>query len=1107
MSFPGRSDMFRVVEAHKSVDLDGLLRALLERVYKRRLRLKERFVEFDSLRTGAISVHKFRTALSIAGLDDLSDKEYATLAAAYAGPTPDSVKYIDLINYLEQAFVVPDMERYPAATVPVLAAASIRKPLPTLSDAQEAEVAALIARMRKHVLINRLAVKQPFDDFARGSGTIHRVTRSQFRQVLGWLHIELTNAEAELLCAKLDTHNDRTCNYLEFAVLVDPSVAAALPPALGGSIETKKLHSGFRTSHVASAQPNGYQPGRPPVTLDEPRLPLREPPPPSDADALAALLRRCAEKVATNRVRLVDFFADYDKGRSGKISIPAFRTALSIAFDRLCIELTEAEFVLVATRYAASLTDGSAAVRWRAFIDDIEELLAPPRGIEQAPLMEPVQHAVCASDKLRPPPAGREAEWEALRARIRKQTADRSLLLRPPFDDLSRTGTARLVDHVTRTQFQQGLVTLGLSVSRDELEILFHRYDTARDSTVHYVLFAAEMDDYETFSHRLSTWNRGIGDGGFNKPKTFAPDPNLPYGTYVQPGRAEPTADVPRLPGTPTPPVEPGAIVRELQLCARRYGIRVSDFFVDFDRHRSRKLSPAHFRIALRGAFERRLALSEAQVVALIRAYAAGDGGGGGGSDAQPTLVRWRDFADDVDAAFGVKELERTPLAAPSFLEEVRALPEVTAEELALVEAVLERFSRAVRQRSLALAPQLRDFERSARSPLMVGRVTQTQFRQALGSAQLELTNGEFAALVKRFDTRRDGSVDYVQFVHLVDPSEAHQLAPGRAVRSTCGYHHPRVLEPASRSAYQPGRPPTSLDQPRLLEKPSSNVADLVSRMRNKTLVLRLRVEDAFRDHDHLNSGCVSVEHFRSAISRAFDTASLALTEAEFGLLVRHYQRAPAAESALATINAGASGTQSPPAESAPASAEAAEPPAAATGARKRAVPPGVLLVDWRAFCADVEPVMTGLEKDPLAEVHALRADRALQVLSDEDEEALAQLLASIRHRFVTRRVLLKPFFQDFAHSRMKATVADHVTRKQFRQALSTAGIELPAAQLELLYAKYDDSNDQSINYTAFTRAVDPAETYSDRPAEPRQPFADGYARPRVVLPSQQRAF
>lgn len=44
-----------------------------------------------------------------------------------------------------------------------------------------------------------------------------------------------------------------------------------------------------------------------------------------------------------------------------------------------------------------------------------------------------------------------------------------------------------------------------------------------------------------------------------------------------------------------------------------------------------------------------------------------------------------------------------------------------------------------------------------------VGRITQAQFRQALTIAGLELTNSEFAALVKRFDTRREGSVDYVQ--------------------------------------------------------------------------------------------------------------------------------------------------------------------------------------------------------------------------------------------------------------------------------------------------------------------------------------------------------
>lgn len=133
----------------------------------------------------------------------------------------------------------------------------------------------------------------------------------------------------------------------------------------------------------------------------------------------------------------------------------------------------------------------------------------------------------------------------------------------------------------------------------------------------------------------------------------------------------------------------------------------------------------------------------------------------------------------------------------------------------------------------------------------------------------------------------------------------------------------------------------------------------------------------------------------------------------------------------------------------------------------------------------------------------------------------------------------------------MKATVADHVTRKQFRQALSTAGVELPTDQMELIYDKFDDSNDLSINYVAFTRAVDPAvsaaakggragaargswrpagvrskltpyhacrrrppfrraarvqETYSDRPTEPSQRFTDGYLKPRVVLPSAQQA-
>lgn len=408
MAFAGRSEMLQVVEvralpapactsvlrarcarsplalygrslpaqAQKDVDMDALMADLLERVFKRRLRLRERFVEFDPLRTGAVSAHKFRTALTIAGLDHLSDRQYAALAAAFAGPAAGTVQYAALVNHLEQAFVVPDMERHPGATVPPLAAGSVRRPLPALGGAEEAELGALLARIRAQVVGQRLQVKQPFDDFAKGSGLTHRVTRSQFRQVtlrlraparartsaplactrapartcqrppfsplhlrpqvLGMLGVQLTNGEAELLCAKYDSHADRSVNYVEFAVAVDPAVAAALPPALGGSIETATFPSGFRAQKVLSLHEGAYQPGRAPVSQDAPRLPSHELPATSSPEgALDALICRCAEKGLTLRVRLRDSLAAYDKGRSNKMPLPAFRVALSNAFDRL----------------------------------------------------------------------------------------------------------------------------------------------------------------------------------------------------------------------------------------------------------------------------------------------------------------------------------------------------------------------------------------------------------------------------------------------------------------------------------------------------------------------------------------------------------------------------------------------------------------------------------------------------------------------------------------------------------------------------------------------------------------------------------------------------
>lgn len=504
----------------------------------------------------------------------------------------------------------------------------------------------------------------------------------------------------------------------------------------------------------------------------------------------------------------------------------------------------------VAETYSAALADGAPAVRWQDFAAAVDSWTDPPAGFERDPLLVPTARAVCAADKLREPPAGQEHAWEALRDRIRKRASDRSLQLRPVFSDLSRNGPLRLVEHVTRSQLAQGLDALGIATTRAELELLCHRYDTRRDGTFHFVLFASEMDGAEASSQRLSTWNAGVGEGGFHAAKTLPPDRSLPYGTYVQPGRAQPGADVPRLAGTAPPPLDVPSLLRQLTLCAQRDGIRLEPHFADRDRLRTRKLPPAQFRLALRAAFERRYAFSEAQVSALARHYAAQPGAPEGAPGA---LVRYRDFCDDVNAA--ARGLEAAPLATPQPVSADVSLPDVSPAELQLVEAVISRVADAVRQRSLSLSPQLRDFERSKRSPLLLGRVSRAQFRQALLTAGLDMTNAEFAAVAKRFDSRRDGSVDFQRFVHRVDPSEAVALS-GRAIGSTCGYHHPKVLEraPDGSEAQQPGRAPTGLDQPRLLEKPSGSVHELLGRMRHKCQVLRLQVR--LRMYTQLAAAC-----------------------------------------------------------------------------------------------------------------------------------------------------------------------------------------------------------------------------------------------------------
>lgn len=74
-----------------------------------------------------------------------------------------------------------------------------------------------------------------------------------------------------------------------------------------------------------------------------------------------------------------------------------------------------------------------------------------------------------------------------------------------------------------------------------------------------------------------------------------------------------------------------------------------------------------------------------------------------------------------------------------------------------------------------------------------------------------------------------------------------------------------------------------------------------------------------------------------------------------------------------------------------------------------------------------------------------------------------------LRREIKTRRILVKPSFQDFDRINVM-----HVTYEQFTRALTKLGLNMPAICFKILARKYMDKNNaREINYDRFLKEVD----------------------------------
>merc|ERR1712196_196965 len=105
---------------------------------------------------------------------------------------------------------------------------------------------------------------------------------------------------------------------------------------------------------------------------------------------------------------------------------------------------------------------------------------------------------------------------------MRKRFEIRCFYVKGPFHDFALSkNSPKMIDHVSRQQFVQGLSRLGLEPAPDELALLFKKFDDDGVGNVNYVAFARAVDALETFSDRnnASIKAKNTLHGGFRKPK------------------------------------------------------------------------------------------------------------------------------------------------------------------------------------------------------------------------------------------------------------------------------------------------------------------------------------------------------------------------------------------------------------------------------------------------------------------------------------------------------------------------------------------------------------------------------------------------------------
>ncbi|CAH8876217.1 unnamed protein product [Trichobilharzia szidati] len=698
------------------------------------------------------------------------------------------------------------------------------------------------------------------------------------------------------------------------------------------------------------------------------------------------------------KCRFSENFLDFDNLRSGRVTASQF---FRILRNLIGVPLEKPQEDLILRKYGIN---GNKDINWREFVRAVEgkfdenDFSLPP----ELKVLHTIESPNVGTKSYHQLPGDENFDYiRPLLSRINQFIEQQGYIIRECY----RQYDTHNMGIVTESQFFRGFPG-PKDISDEEIMALVQRYRSLTSpGFVDYMAFERDL--------RMVNSNEKLSMEG------------------IPPTKEKETAYIYRKEELYNPSMS--MIVDRIKFAVHNRGIRVMEFFVDYDKLRHNEVTEHQFICALLSAVGKEAQLSRGEVQMLANYYR---------SKRDPQMINYREFCREIDSPFHTLDLEKDPLkriSMPPTGALSKALCVLSPEEEDRVSKLLEEMKSKVREKRILTYPYFRDYDFAtgfSRS------ITCTQFERVLHFLGLDVGKEDCRRLCRKFADVNKTGVNYSAFCQTVDewytaaaPVDMNADNPGDVNFENSNSDETKNIPKIGDTRC--GKNAVRRDWYSTVIPVIKSAGDkwpvevLLDRIRHLVLTNRIQLKPWFHDFDQLRTGYVT----RSQFERCLTAAGLTriglhdLTPAQVDVLTNHY-------------------------------VSSSDPN----------------MVNWMNFVNDVDTVFTipELEKQPLTRV--LPQETFIQpkpgtadwsTATDEMIKNYESGMAAIRRKANERRMLLLPDFAAFdpIHRGL-------VTTNNFRQLVSMFGFSLSPGEIDAIIARY--ANDDGFNYLSFLNHLCP---------------------------------